>query len=690
MQPLNFRRLIIQFAIGLVSVILLSRLFFMQVLDPSYQAMAKNNVVREINTYPSRGLIYDRAGNLIVDTRVVYDILMLPKQVRPFDTLKFCQLLGLTMKDYHDNWARVKNDKGFSIYRPQVLFKQIPSEVYAAMQEYMYQFPGFFSQIRTTRSYSTTHAGHILGYLSEVNQANIDSSTYYKLGDYIGISGIERSYEKALRGERGTKYVVVDVHNREIGKYGDSQFDTEAVAGQDLNLTIDMELQAYAEALMQNKRGSVVAIDPKTGEILALVSSPFYDPNLLTSQDRGENMALLSVDPDKPLFNRALSAYYPPGSIFKPIVAFVALQAGLISSNSYYPCYGSYKLGRLRIRCHYHPQCYSVQAAIEHSCNAYFCHLFKLYLDQSKFKNVSEALQGWKTDMAQFQLGTNTHVNLPNSVDGYIPGPERYDRMYGKNRWRSASILSLSLGQGEIGMTPLQMAHTMAIIANRGFYYYPHVVKPAVGDKNSLYLKRQRTGIDQRHFSPIVDGMERVVTTGTAPLRNVARMDICGKTGTAQNPHGRDHSLFAAFAPKTDPRIAIAVIIENAGWGYKYAAPIASLIIEKYLFGEIAPSRRGVEDKMMRTDLLGRGVATPKPVVEDSLTRHYLEQFNEVNEEDPATIIIEEPMERIIQGPASPAPLPTQPPTAIPLPTKPIIVSPVTDQGPTKVEEKPK
>ena len=613
MESFNLRKLINQGIFVLIGIILLIRLFFMQVMDPSYQAMAKNNVVRNIITYPSRGLIYDRNDSLLVTSEPVYDLMVIPKQTEPFDTLKLCQLLGVNIDDFYANFDKIKSTKGYSPYKPQVIFKQIPADIYTYLQEYLYQFPGFYTQVRTVRVYHTSLAGHIMGYIGEANQQQVDTSDYYHMGDYVGINGIEKSYEKTLRGEQGIKYVVVDVRNREIGKFADTELDKEAIAGSDLHLTLDMELQEYCERIMSNKKGAIVAIEPATGEILALVSSPTFDPRLLTGKFKGEAMQALSSDPEKPLFNRALSAYYPPGSIFKPIMALMALQEGLITPNYYFPCYGGYKLGSLRVKCHPHAQCYSVQTALEHSCNAYFCHIFKIFIEQNKYEKVTEGLRAWKAYLAQFSLGTDSYVDIPGSVDGYIPGPERYDRMYGKRRWKANSIISLGIGQGEIGMTPLQMAHSMAIIANRGYYYHPHVIKPLVGDKNSIYIQRHKIGIDTRHFAPVIDGMHRVVV-GTKTLRGTGYLDICGKTGTAQNPHGRDHSLFAAFAPKNNPQIAVAVIIENAGWGYKVAAPIASLVIEKYINRKISGGRRGLEYKMMRLTLMYRTNPTAKLV----------------------------------------------------------------------------
>ncbi|MBL7788068.1 MAG: penicillin-binding protein 2 [Chitinophagales bacterium] len=665
MENINIRQIVVQGIFVVIGLLLLIRLFFMQVMDTSYVAMARNNAVREISSYPSRGLIYDRNDTLLVNNEPVYDLMIIPNQIQPFDTLKLCNLLGVTIADFYENYDHLPTLKGYSPYKPQTLFKQIPAETYARVQEYLYQFPGFYPQIRTVRIYHTGVAGHILGYIGEANQQQIDTSSYYRMGDYVGISGIERYYEKALRGERGVKYMMIDVHGTEVGKFADSQYDREAIAGQNLQLTLDMELQAYCEQIMANKKGSIVAIEPTTGEILAMVSSPYYDPRLLTGPLRGKAMAELSQDPLKPLFNRALSAYYPPGSIFKPIMALIALQEGVSTPNTYFPCYGAYKLGLLRVKCHHHAQCYSVQTALEHSCNAYFCHLFKICVEQNKYDNLEAGLRDWKRYLSTFNLGIPMITDVPGPSRGYIPGPERYDRMYGKKYWKANSIISLGIGQGEMGMTPLQMAHSMAIIANRGKFYYPHVTKPLVGDKDNPYIVQHKVPIEERHFLPVIEGMRRVVTTGTARLKGVGGLDICGKTGTAQNPHGKDHSLFAAFAPMNNPKIAVAVIIENAGWGYKIAAPIASLVINKYLNRETGGSLRGLEYKMMRLTLMYRpridapSLEKPKEKVEEVSDDDIRSQFFDGGIEDEA---------RAIQNLALPNPSPYQQPAGPTLP----------------------
>lgn len=599
----SLRKLTIQGIVLATGFTLLARLFFMQVLDPSYQEMSKDNVVRETLTYSSRGLIFDRERNLIVNNEAVYDLLFVPRQAKSMDTAKFCNLLGITPQILVELDEQVKDSRGYSPYKPQVLLKQLPASIYNRLQEYLYQFPGFYPQIRTIRQYNYPNAAHVLGYVGEVNQEQIDTSNYYRMGDYCGVSGIERSYEEVLRGERGAKYAIVDVLGREIGNYKNGALDREAVAGKNIMLTLDMELQAYAEDIMQNKRGSIVAIDPASGEILAFVSSPSYNPALLSGSMRGRGMLELAKDSIKqPLFNRALMAAYPPGSTFKPLMALLALQEKLITPNYFYPCDRSYKLGRRRVKCHYHQPCYHVKVAIEESCNAYFCHLFKIFVYNEKYGSLANGLRAWDRYLYEFGLGTNLHLDLPVEKTGRVPTPESYNKMYGRNKWGAGSIISLGIGQGELGMTPAQMAQMIVVIANRGWYYYPHVIRHDPHAKDDIYNKKQFVSIDPVHFNPVIEGLERVVTHGTAKKAYVPGLNICGKTGTAQNPHGDDHSMFIGFAPRYNPQIAIAVVVENAGKGGDYAAPIASLVIEKYVRDKV--SRERLESRMRSKNLL--------------------------------------------------------------------------------------
>ena len=611
---MELRTQIIQFVFIAFGLILLGRLFFMQVLDGSYQEKAQRNSIRVKTMYPARGLVVDRKNKLVVNNDPVFDLVITPKEIKNLDTLKLCEILDISKDTFDEIIVNMKKSKGYSPYKPQVFFKQIPDLIYARLQEYLYQFPGIYSQARTIRQYPQPYAAHTLGYIGEINQQQLDTSTYYKLGDYIGIKGIEKTYEEILRGERGEHLVVVDVHNREVGKYKGGSDDKDPTAGTDIKLSLDIELQKYAEKLMLNKKGSVVAIEPATGEILTLVSSPGYDPNWLTGRIRGEGMKRLRNDSiNQPLFNRALMANYPPGSTFKPLMALLALQDGVIGADYFYGCYGGYRLSKYKtVGCHSHASARNVAQAIQHSCNAYFCHLFKLFIEQDEQQDIVKGLSRWKKYLSEFGLGANPKLDLP-ALSGSIPGPETYNQIYKKelalgNMWRSHWIISLGIGQGEMGTTPLQLAQMTTIIANRGTYYYPHVVIPNKNDVSNIYNQKQKVSIRPEFFEPVIDGMEKVVLAGTATNAYVPGLDICGKTGTAENPHGDDHSLFIAFAPKDNPKIALAVVVENAGFGSKYGAPIASLIIEKHLKGEIQSESRKqyLEKKMIEADLINK------------------------------------------------------------------------------------
>ncbi len=616
METINIRRFIIQAIIILLSSVILIQLFIMQVTDESYAAMAQNNVIRDETIYPSRGQVIDRNGHKVVNNEAVYDIIFIPRQVQELDTNKLCQLLAISKTDFINNLKKVRKSKGYNPLRPQTLFKQIPASVFSKFQEYLYQFPGFYTQVRAVRSYPFANAAHLLGYIGEVNQKQIDASEYYEMGDYIGISGIERTYEKILRGEKGLRKNIVDVHNREIGSYLDGEKDKEAVAGQDIQLTIDINLQSYVEELMKNKKGGVVAIEPSTGEILTLVSAPYYDPNRLTGKKLGIEMAKLKRDTLKPLFNRALmSGLYPPGSTFKPLMALIGLQEKAFGPNFGYGCGGGYRLSASQvIGCHGHASAYNVKEAIKHSCNAYFCRSLYLFLENDKYPGGRrEGLTKWVEHLADFGLGVKLPVDLPNTSKGMVPTSAYYDTVTYKReipksenepKWKSNWIISLGIGQGELGVTPLQLAHMTSIIANRGTYYYPHIVRPEKWDTSSIYTTPYKVSVEKKYFDVVVDGMEGVVTGGTARIARIDDIAVCGKTGTAENPHGEDHSLFIAFAPKDNPKIAIGVMVENAGFGSRFGAPIASLTIEKYLTGEISEKRQALETKILEANLI--------------------------------------------------------------------------------------
>jgi penicillin-binding protein 2 len=583
------------------------RLFVLQVLDPSYKLSADSNVLRNVTQYPSRGLIYDRNGQILVFNEPVYDLLVVPNQLTPFDTTEFCEILGIT-KEYVQ--TELLKARQYSRFRSSVFLKQISSITYAVLQEKLYKFPGFYVQPRTLRKYPKGIAPHILGYVGEVDNSIIAMNTGYVMGDYIGITGVERTYEDILKGEKGANIFLVDVHNRIMGPYQEGKFDVPSKVGTDITLSLDADIQEYGERLMTNKIGSIVAIEPSSGEIIALVSAPSYNPDLLVGRVRTQNFRQMAVDTLKPLFNRALMAHYPPGSIFKVINGLIGLQEGITNQQTSYSCSGQYTVGRLTVKCRHHANPLRLPAAIQVSCNSWFAHSFRALLDHPKYGSVTNGFNVWANHVRSFGLGERTHGDFTNELRGNVPLATYYDRFYGENRWRSLQLVSLSIGQGELSVTPLQMANLTAAISNRGYYITPHVLK-SVANSGTIPAFREiiKTTIDSEWFEPIIEGMFRAVNGpdgGTARIAQVNGLDICGKTGTAENPHGDDHSVFIAFAPRDNPQIALAVYVENAGFGSAMAAPIASLIIEKYLTGKV--SRKWLEDRILKADFINKPV----------------------------------------------------------------------------------
>ena len=601
MKNLDSRRYIIGLIFLSIGLIFLIRLFYVQVLDDHYKLDANNNVLRHIIKYPARGLIYDRNDELLVFNEAAYDLMITPKLVQEdFDTLGFCALLEIDTSQFREKILKAKD---YSYYKSSVFEKEISSKSYAKIQEQLFNYPGFFVQTRTLRSYPQKTAAHLLGYVGEVNQKMIEENKYYKSGDHIGISGIEKQYEKELRGRRGKKIVMVDVFNREKGKFMDGIHDSTAVSGEALRLSISAKLQQYGEKLMQNKKGSIVAIDPRTGEVLALVTMPSYDPNLLVGRARSKNYIALTKDTLKPLFNRALMAKYPPGSTFKSINALIGLQEKTLTPNTFYSCNQGYRFGGRKMGCHPHKSPINLEFSIQTSCNAYYCNVFKNIID--KFPTTEEGYLVWRNYVTSFGLGKKTGLDLPNERSGFVPGADYYDRYYLKGKWKSTTILSLAIGQGELGFTPMQMANMTATIANRGYYYTPHIVKNIGGrpveELDSFVLKNE-TGIEAKHFDEVVEAMFQVVEKGTGTSAKIDSLEVCGKTGTVQNPHGDDHSTFIAFAPKDNPQIAISVYVENGYWGSRWAAPIAGLMIEKHLRDTI--TRPHIEKRMLEGNLI--------------------------------------------------------------------------------------
>ncbi len=598
------RRYIIIAIFVIISMVYLGKLFSLQVLDHDYKVFAQDNVLRYITQYPSRGLIYDRNGNLLVFNEAAYDLLVIPRQILELDTTELCRLLRIDKKEFTE---RLEKAKKYSYYKPSIFLEQISREEYAFLEEKLYRFPGFYVQSRTLRKYPIPFAAHILGYVGEVDRREIEKDPYYTQGDYIGKSGIEQTYEHLLRGEKGLKVVMVDVFNREKGSYQEGKYDTVARAGQNLFLTIDKDLQLYGERLMKNKKGSVVAIEPGSGEILAMVSSPAYDPNLLIGRVRTKNFRKLSKDTLEPLFNRPVAAQYPPGSTFKPVNALIALNDGVITENTRFFCDGVISRP---IKCsHNHFSPLPLVNAIEQSCNPYFWNTFREIIEQDRFNSIQEGYNNWRSYLEGFHVGSRFNTDISNQRSGNLPEDSYFNRYYGESGWRALTIRSLSIGQGEIELTPLQLANVVATIANKGSFYTPHLLKAVDSADNDVnfFTKYNETGIDSSRFDPVIEGMKLVYEGehGSARWYKVKDIEICGKTGTAENPHGDDHSVFIAFAPKDDPKIAIAVVVETAGFGSTWAAPIATLMIEKYLKGEIS-GPRWFEQKMLDANLLAK------------------------------------------------------------------------------------
>jgi penicillin-binding protein 2 len=597
------RKYLIIGMIILASVFLIIRLFIIQVVKDTYRLSADNNVLRYVTQYPARGLIFDRNGKLIVFNQAAYDLMVVPAQTGRMDTAKFCTDLGISKEILAD---RLKAARNYSRRAPSVFLKQISAETYAKFQEKMFLYPGFYVQPRTLRKYSKPVASHLLGYVSEVDEALIKKDPYYKPGDYIGKLGIEEAYEKDLRGRRGVKIYMVDVYSRIKGSYANGAMDTVAVHGSDIISGIDLDLQEYGEHLMQNKSGSIVAIEPKTGEILALVSSPNYDPGLLVGRVRSENFAKLQADTIfKPLFNRAYMAKYPPGSTFKPVNGLIALQEKVIVPSTTFGCNNGY----LFVACHSHSSPLDLKGAVMNSCNSYFCQAFRRILENPAYGSIAEAYEKWRSYLTEFGFGRKLGTEFVNELPGSIPSSAYFDKYHGKNGWKALTVISMAIGQGEVETTPLQMANMTAAIANRGYYYTPHIVK-SIGEEHSIdprFTVRHKISIDSTNFEEIILGMEAAVNGGAGATARGAALDsiiVCGKTGTAQNPFGEDHSVFIAFAPKDNPKIAIAVYVENSGFGATYAAPVASLMIEKYLKGKI--TNKPQEQRMLDLNLLNK------------------------------------------------------------------------------------
>ncbi|MBD5286100.1 MAG: penicillin-binding protein 2 [Bacteroides sp.] len=604
---LEKRKYVIGGFISVIVIIFLIRLFNLQVSDGTYKENAESNAFFRKVLYPSRGLIYDRNGRLVVLNQPEYDVMLIPKDLGgQFDTLGLCEVLNISKEELMEKWADMKNPRknpGYSAYTPQKLMSHLSQEDYGRLQEKLYLFPGFYVQKRNVREYATHSAANILGNIREVNAKDVENDRYYRSGDYTGDLGVEKSYEPFLRGVKGVEILMKDALGRIKGKYEDGVHDVIPVAGRDLTLGIDMDLQEYGERLMQGKIGAIVAIEPQTGEILCMVSSPTYDPSLLVGSGRGKNYATLVADKYKPLYDRALQGAYPPGSTFKPTQGLIFLQEGTITPATSYPCYHGYVNG-LRVGCHSHGSPIPLKPAIATSCNAYFCWGFKNFVDR-RGSTPTAQFEKWKNYMVEMGYGYRLGVDLPSESRGFIPNPEFYSKSFRGRNWSANSIISVSIGQGEVLATPLQIANLAATIANRGWFITPHVVKE-VSDTviDAKFREKRRPSIKKEYYEQIAEGMRMAVTGGTCRLANLPGLEVCGKTGTAQNPHGKDHSAFMGFAPLSNPRIAVAVYVENAGFGATYGVPIGSLIIEKYLNGSIAPERQYLEERMFNSNTI--------------------------------------------------------------------------------------
>lgn len=608
------RKSLLYLLIIAVGIIFITRLFYLQIFEDKYRQNPLNNsVVTTKYIYPDRGYIYDRNGKLIVANQSSYDVMVIPKDVEEMDTLEFCNLIKITKQDFLRYYHRADN---YSPRIPSVFLSQLSKEDYAYLQEKMYKYKGFYIQQRSLRQYPINTASNVLGYNSEVTESTLRENPYYRLGDLKGHWGVEKQYENLLRGKKGVNYIQKNRFNREIGAYKDGVYDTIPIPGKDITLTLDIELQQYTEKLMYNKRGGIVAIEPSSGEILALVSTPTYNPNMLVGRKRSKNSVLLFNDTiKKPMEDRALKGQYPPGSPFKLINALVALQEDVITPQSAFYCYHGYSYGGRFMKCH----CgvvgapISLNVGIYRSCNAYFSNIYRKTIE--KYDTPAKGMDAWSNHVKSFGLGNFLGYDLPSGKKGLVPDAALYKRMYPNGGWRAVTTISNAIGQGEVLTTPIQLANMAAAIANRGYYYTPHILK-SVKDSavlNKKYGKRKYTTIDRENFEPVIQGMFDVFNYGTARYSQVPGIEICGKTGTAENfkrINGEriqftDHSTFIAFAPKDNPKIAIAIFVENGYWGSRWAAPIASLMIEKYLNGFIGESyaRQNAEKKMLTQGL---------------------------------------------------------------------------------------
>lgn len=615
------RKVLFPTVIFVATILIVARIFYLQIIDDSFKLASDNNAIKIKYDYPERGYIYDRYGKLLVANQPSYDIMVIPKDIKELDTTEFCSLLNITKEDFLKKIAKAKV---YSPRLPSVFLPQLNKLEYAAFQEKQRKFQGFYIQKRSLRDYQVNYGANVFGFITQVNDNIIKKNKYYNSGDLIGKQGVEESYEEILRGIKGVKYIQKDKYNREIGSYKEGKYDTVAVQGKDIHLTIDAELQKYGEELMVNKRGGIVAIEPKTGEILALVTAPSYDPAILVGRQRSKNYTMLYNDSiAKPLYDRGLLAEYTPGSPFKILTGLVALQEGVIDENTTFFCrHGfSYAPGRF-MKCHCHGGALQLHRGIYESCNTYFSSSYMATIN--KYKKPADGVDVWSNHLKSFGLGQFMGYDLPTGRKGKIPTSKTYKRMYPGWGWSSKTIVSNAIGQGEVLMTPIQLANMIATVSNKGYYYTPHIIKSIKGQMiDKKFRTKHVTTVDKKYFDPVISGLFDVYNFGTAHGLNVEGIDICGKTGTAENfakINGKrvklqDHSIFVAFAPKDNPKIAIAVFVENGYWGARWAGPITSLMIEKYIKRKI--TRKDLEKRMLEGSLQGEyNKYYAKPVVD--------------------------------------------------------------------------
>ena len=575
-----------------IVVVYLVRLFTLQLMSDDFKRNADSNAFLKRIQFPARGAMRDRTGKLLVYNQPAYDIMVVMSEMGGVDTLDLCQSLGITRETFDHRMEEIKDrnrNPGYSSYTQQLFMNQLSAEEFSTFQEKLFRFPGFYVQKRSIRQYAYPNAAHVLGDVGEVGPADIEADDYYQSGDYIGKLGVERSYERQLRGEKGVEILLRDARGRIKGNYQNGKFDRDPVPGKNLTLSIDIELQQLGERLMQGKLGSIVAIEPSTGEVLCMVSAPNYDPRIMVGRQRGRNNRMLTLDPLKPLLNRAIMGTYPPGSTFKTSQALTFLEEGIITPQTTFPCSGGFRFGHLKVGCHGHASPIPLIPTIATSCNGYFCWgLYYMLGNRKKYETVQKAMTTWKDYMVSMGFGYPLGIDLPGEKRGLIPNADYYDKHLGKS-WNGLSVISSAIGQGEVTLTPLQIANLGATIANRGYYITPHVVKEVQGEPlDTLYTKRHYTKVSRQNYETVVAGMRQAVVGGTCRAANNGWYEVCGKTGTAQN-RGHDHSVFMGFAPKDDPKIAVAVYVENGGWGATYGVPFGALIMEKYINGKLSP-----------------------------------------------------------------------------------------------------